>query len=340
MRLLTLRQAASCLLLFLCCSSYALAGAQTPLTQIVATPLPGVEGDFDHFTYDLKRGWLISAAEENHTLEIFDLKTGAHLRSVAGFKAPHTLAYVPETDEIFVTDGGDASCIILSARDMHRVGRIPLRAGADSALYDAVTKRFYMGNGGREEKLKTSVITVLSVLDHKKIGEIPIDGNNIEAMAIDHAHHRMFVNIRDQKQIGVVDLKSNKVVATWTTPGMNRNTTMAFDPATHRLFVSGRTPGRLYVFDTTKGTLVQQLDAVDNSDDLAWDPATRRIYVTGSQGISVFYQDSADSYKPLADMKTIGGKTSIFVPELKKLYVAHPKGNTASASVLIYRANP
>jgi hypothetical protein len=74
------------------------------------------------------------------------------------------------------------------------------------------SKRYYIGNGGREEKAKTSVITILSVIDHRKIADIAIDGDNIEAMAVDHTHHPLFVNIRDKKEIGVVDLTSNTAV--------------------------------------------------------------------------------------------------------------------------------
>jgi hypothetical protein len=107
----------------------ATAQSQEPLTLLTKIQLPGIDGDFDHFAYDLKRNRLIVAAEEHHTLELFDLKTGKHLQSISGFKAPHSIAYVPESDELFVTDGEDASCLILSASDFHRVSRIPLRAG-------------------------------------------------------------------------------------------------------------------------------------------------------------------------------------------------------------------
>ena len=224
----------------------AVAQSVEPLTLMATTQLPGIDGDFDHFAYDLKRNRLIVAAEEHHTLELFDLNTGKHLQSVSGFKAPHSIAYVPENDELFITDGDDASCLILSASDFHRVSRIPLRAGPDSALYDPESKRYYIGNGGREEKAKTSVITVISVINHRKVADIDIDGDNIEAMAVDHAHHRLFVNIRDKKQIGVVDLTSNAVVTTWTTPGMNRNTPMKFDEPNQRLFIAGRTPGKFF----------------------------------------------------------------------------------------------
>jgi DNA-binding beta-propeller fold protein YncE len=316
------------------------AQSQQPLTFLAKTSLPEINGDFDHLAVDLKRNRLIVAAEENHTLELFDLKTGKHLQSIGGFKAPHSIAYVPEKDEVFITDGEDASCMILSGESLHRIDRIPLAAGADAALYDPASKRFYIGNGGREAKQKTSRITILSVNDHKIVGEIPIDGDNIEAMAIDHTHNRLFVNIRDKKEIGVIDLTSNKTVSTWTTPGMNRNTPLRFDEANQRIFVAGRTPGRFFVFNATDGSLITSMDCVDVADDMTWDPITRRIYVTGSQGISIFKQQTKDSYSQLSKMETIGGKTSLYVPELKQFYIIHPKSDTDIASLLLYRVNP
>lgn len=326
--------------LLLPASPSAVSQSQEPLTLLTTIQLPEIDGDFDHFAYDLKRNRLIAAAEEHHTLEIFDLKTGKHLRSILGFKAPHSIAYVRQSDELFVTDGDDASCLILSASDFHRIGRIALRAGPDAALYDPASSRYYIGNGGREEKAKTSVITIISTKDHQKVADVAIDGDNIEAMAIDRVHQRLFVNMRDKKAIGVVDLMSNKVTTTWAVLGMNRNTPMKFDPPNRRLFVAGRTPGKFFVFDTSNGALVTSMDCVDIADDLTWDPVLHRIYVTGSHGISIFHQNTKDAYSLLSRMETIGGKTSIYVPELKQFYVAHPKAGAEDASLLIYRVNP
>lgn len=246
----------------------------------------------------------------------------------------------PENDELFITDGEDASCLILSASDFHRVSRISLRAGPDAALYDPASKRYYIGNGGREEKAKTSVITILSVIDHRKVADIPIDGDNIEAMAVDHANHRLFVNIRDKKETGLVDLTSNTVVTTWTALGMNRNTPMKFDESNRRIFIAGRTPGKFFVFDAASGSLITSMNCMDMADDLTWDSVLHRIYVTGSQEISIFHQDTKGAYTQLSQMETIGGKTSIYVPELKQFYVVHPKAANGNANLLVYRVNP
>jgi DNA-binding beta-propeller fold protein YncE len=326
--------------LFVIASSFhANAATAPPVTLVSVTPLPGFTGDFDHFAVDSKRNHLLLAAEEHHTLEVFDLHTGEKLQSIPGLKAPHTLAYVPEKDEVFITDGDAAACIILSAADFHEVGRIALRPGADAGLYDSASKIFYIANGGREEKSSTSEITEISVMTHQITGRIAIDGDNVEAMAIDHAHNRLFANIRDKKQVGVIDLATRQIVARWTAPGRNRNTTLTFDPITKRVFVAGRSPGMFVVFDATDGRVVTTAKCVNNADGMTWDPVTRRIYVSGSQGLSIFSQDSPDQYRGFPQIPTNGGKTSLYVPEVKQLYIVHPKTEIDDAALLIYKTN-
>jgi hypothetical protein len=52
---------------------------------IKSVDLPGYSGDFDHFAADYDHNRLLLAAEGHGTLEVFDLKTSDHLRTVAGF---------------------------------------------------------------------------------------------------------------------------------------------------------------------------------------------------------------------------------------------------------------
>ena len=330
----------SILSLFLLSSMQIHAATQPPITLLSTTPLPEIVGDFDHFAVDLKRGHLFVSAEEHHSIELFDLKSGKHLQSIGGVQTPHTLAFVPEKDELFISDGGASACVILSGADFHETGRIPLAGGPDSAFYDADAKIFYVGNGGRGAKSPTTKITEISVIDHGVLGEIEIDGDNVESMAVDHAHNRLFVNIRDKKQVGVVDLGTRQTVSRWTAPEMNRNTTLTFDPTFQRVFVAGRTPGKFFVFDAGDGHVVSTLDCVNIADGMVWDSASHRIYITGSQGVSVFRQHSKDEYEKLAELPTNGGKTSIYIPQLKQLYIVHPKTEIDNAALLVYQVNP
>src|SRR5882757_5417013 len=55
------------------------------LRLIGTVDMPGIEGDFDHFGVDLKNNRLFLAAEEHHTVEVFDLHNGKPVHSIKGF---------------------------------------------------------------------------------------------------------------------------------------------------------------------------------------------------------------------------------------------------------------
>src|SRR5580700_5936850 len=221
-----------------------------PVTLVHMTVLPDITGDFDHFAVDLKRNHLYVSAEVHHSVEMFDLRTGEHLQSIGGFKTPHSLAFVPEKDELLVADGGDSALILISGEDFHRINRIQLIDGSatgkgdspDAGYYDAANRLYYVGNGGVSANLPDSKISIFSVDQGKLVGSITIPGNNVESMGVDNLHHRLYVNIRDKHQIGVVDLIAGKVMNTWTTPDLNANTALAVDPEQQRVFVAGRKP--------------------------------------------------------------------------------------------------
>lgn len=318
-----------------------------PVTLLHLTSLPDITGDFDHFTVDLKRNHLFVSAEVHHSIEMFDVRTGEHLQSIPGFKTPHSIAFVPEKDELLVADGGDSALIVISGDDFHRIDRIPLIDGSatgkgdspDAAYYDVEHRLYYVGNGGISANMETSKISIYSVDQNKLMGDIDIPGNNVESMAVDNLHHRLYVNIRDKKEIGVVDLNTKQVINTFTVPGMNRNTSLTMDVKNQRIFVAGRAPGILYVFDQD-GKLVTQKPCIDVNDDMTFDPVLKRLYISGSQGLSIFHQDSPDTYTEIADVPTNGGKTSTYVAQVHQFFVIHPKTSIDGAGLLVYRVNP
>jgi DNA-binding beta-propeller fold protein YncE len=321
---------------------------KAPLTLIQNIAIPNVVGDFDFLTVDLKRNHLFAAAEDHQSIEMFEATTGKHLQSIPGVKTPHTLAYVADRDELFIADGGDSSCIILSGADFHQIERIPLIDGSvtgktdspDVGFYDAKSRTFFVGNGGKSANLPYSEIAEINVDTHKITGKVRVEANNVEAMAVDDAHHRLYANLRDQKKIAVIDLIKNEVIDTWTTPDLNLNTSLALDSPSQRLFIVGRKPGLFYTFDTATGRVVQQLPVTDVADGMTWDPKLKRIYVMASQGLTVLHQDDKDHYTTITRLPTNGGKTGLYIPELRQLYVIHPQTKLDDAGLLIYRINP
>src|SRR5437762_9761095 len=91
------------------CAFAVSAQERPPLKLVIITPMPGFTGDFDHFGLDLKGNRLFLAAEEHKTVEVFDLRSGERVHSIPGFGQPLMMIYLPESNQMIVTDGGDSS---------------------------------------------------------------------------------------------------------------------------------------------------------------------------------------------------------------------------------------
>jgi DNA-binding beta-propeller fold protein YncE len=250
------------------------------------------------------------------------------------------LALMPDKNELFVADAQSASCDVLDAADLHLLKRIALEPGPDFGVYDDASKLLYLGNGGKSAKADFSYISMIAVDRKEVIGRIRVDAATLKGMRIDRQANRLYVNMRDKNSVGVIDLRRRAVIQTWTFPGLTSNAAMGFDAGNHRLFIGSRNPGMLFVLDSNSGKLVATLKTVNISDDMTFDAAHRRLIISGADGVDVFAQDNPDSYRLVQHVDTLGGKTSVYVPSLKRFYVVHTKGDQAAeAGLQIFKVN-
>jgi len=300
-------------------------GAQEklPLKLVVTTPMPGFTGDFDHFGLDLKGNRLFLAAEDHKTVEVFDLRTGAHVHSIEGFGHPLTMVYLPESDRLIVTNGDTDDLALVDCKDYKIINTLKLGKGVDHSAYNPVNKYFYVENGGGPDA-KTHVLSIVDTKSFKIVGEIPgLSGDSNEGMVIDSAGKKLYVNLTGSDEVGVIDLDTRQIIAKWPLPDAHVAHAIALDEPNHRLFTATRKPPQFIVFNTDTGKAVTSLPCVGVNSDMSFDVARKRIYITGSETASVFEQRDADHYEHIAEVPTAyRAKSSIFVPELKRLYVA------------------
>src|SRR5258708_27062844 len=102
------------------------AAADETLRLLGRTDVPSFEGDFDHFAADVKGNRLFLAGEEKGTLEVFDLKSAKHLKTVRGFEEPHAIHFIPDTNRLIVTDSRHGMSKVLDVRTYDIVGTIKL----------------------------------------------------------------------------------------------------------------------------------------------------------------------------------------------------------------------
>lgn len=301
-----------------------------PLQRVQTIPLPYVEGRIDHLDVDLKSQRLFVAALGNNTVEILDLQTGKSVHSITGLHEPQGVAFVPEFNKIFVTNGQSGTCDIFDGNSFKPLQSIKSLDDADNIRYDAATRFIYIGYGD-------GALALVDATSDKYLGDIKLEGHP-ESFQLEKQGPRIFVNIPSAHHITVVDREKRTVLAKWPLKNAQANFPMALDETHHRLFVGFRKPPKLIVFDTESGRIVTELNSVGDSDDIFYDPIRRWIYEIGGEGfIDVFEQKDADHYEGVTKIPTApGARTGLFVPQFNRLYLAIPHRGNQKAEIRVY----
>ena len=310
--------------LLLILASMALGQDAGPLQLVQTVPLPDYVGDFEHFAADIKGNRLFLIAEDHKTVEVLDPHTGARISTITGFPHPHAIVYLPGPDKIFVADGDDDFGVVemVSGADYKIVDQMKLPPGVDCAVYNPVNKYLYVESASSRAGAKTHVLSIIDTATFKNTGEITLPGAYSEAMAIDQAGKKLYINLAAVDEVGVVDLETRQLISRWPIPAAHDNA-LALDEPNQRLFTVSHNPPKLFVFDTETGKVIFSHPCVYNSDDMSYDAARKHIYITGDGATSVFEQRDADHYEHIVDLLTgYRAKTSLFVPEWNRLYIA------------------
>ncbi len=143
---------------------------------------------------------------------------------------------------------------------------------------------------------------------------------------------------KDYGNVAIVDARKNKHIGDIRTKAHPGGILVDVDAAHGRLFVGARNPARVIVYDINSFQRVADFPAVGLMDGMFFDGKRKRLYVSGGEGfVDVFQQQDGDHYAPLARIPTRPiARTSLFVPELNRYYVALPRKDNESAEIRVY----
>lgn len=311
---------------------------QPPLQLVTSYHLPGnIKGHFDHIVVDVKGNRIFLTPEDYHAVLVIDEQTGKLIHEIQGIEKPHAVLFRPDLNLLYITDGEDGSVKVFDATSYKLEHRISLLKDADSIGYDAHTQTLYVDNGGGDVGQKYSMLSVVDTNKFTKVADIRIEGDTIEAMALDPNRPQLYVNNRDKNQVQVVNRYTRTVTASWPVTMGKTNVTMAYDVNHHRLFVGCRN-GQLVVLDSDSGKELQALPIVKGVDDTTFDDASGRIYSAGDGAVSVYQEVDANHYKLLGNVPTGPlGKTARLVPELNRMFVAVPQHGTTDPTLMVFK---
>jgi hypothetical protein len=324
--------AAAATLCFFANWSLAQAPESPPMQVEAKIPLGNVMGRIDHMTIDLGRQRLFVAELGNDSMGVVDLKDRKLLRRIAELKEPQGAAYLPSADMLYVGNAGDGSVRLFRAGDYSEAGRIELGNNADNIRVEVRTNRVFVGYG-------SGGLAVIDSMNHNKVADIALKAHP-ESFQLDSSTGLIFVNVPRAGEIAVVDRVAGKQIAGW--PASNEgNFPMVIDEGTQRVLVVYRSPATLSVFSKRDGSSVARVETCGDADDLFLDVKRQRIYVSCGEGFLDVFDAEGGSYRRLAHIPTISGaRTSLFVPELDRLFLGARASSGEPASIWILRPSP
>jgi DNA-binding beta-propeller fold protein YncE len=321
------------------CSLIALAAipnsalAQSPVIQLEAKiPLAHASGRIDHMAADVTRRRLFIAELGNNTLGVVDLDQRKVAQVIRGLKEPQGVAYVAPTETLLVANAGDGSVRILRSTDAaqgyREVGRIDLGADADNIRLDKEAGRAFIGYG-------SGALAVIDTSSLARLTNIPLKAHP-EGFQLSTGTGRILVNVPKAKEIAVVDASAEKQIASW--PMTDRdNFPMALDESGGRVLVVFRNAPVLAAFSIRDGQLMSRAATCGDADDVFVDTKRRHVYVSCGAGVLQVFAVNDDGFQRIAQVPTApGARTSLYVPELGRLFVAAPARSGRPAAILVF----
>jgi hypothetical protein len=306
---------------------------QPSLVQETTIALHNVRGRIDHMAFDAGRKRLVVAELGNDTVDVIDVVAGAPVHRIAGLREPQGVGYAPRADVILIANAGDGSVGLFKAADFAPAGSVALGDDADNIRIDPRNGLAVVGygNGG---------LALIDPATRAKVGDVRLPGHP-EGFQIDPAKGRAYVNIPDARQIAVVDLDARRVVANWPM-SLRANFPMALDAPQSLLISVFRGPPTLLLMDPATGAHRQTVPTCGDADDVFVDPRRPRIYVSCGAGDLAVLERSDAAWRDTGLVRTASGaRTSLFVPELDRLFVAERAGLLGSdAAITVYRPAP
>jgi DNA-binding beta-propeller fold protein YncE len=296
-------------------------------------PLGSVAGRLDHLAVDLKRQRLFVAELGNNSVGVVDLGTSKVVSRLAGLQEPQGVGYEPSSDILFVANARDGSLRMFRGEKLQDAGRVELGDDADNVRIDPADRRVIIGFG-------RGALAVVDPEGGHTTYQVALDGHP-ESFRLETMGSRAFVNVPDARAIEVVNRTDGRMLAKWPTGQWRANFPMALDETSGQVIVVFRSPATLAAFSMADGKEVASAPACGDADDVFVDAKRQRIYVSCGDGFLDVFEPHGASYRRLAHLATASGaRTSLYVPELERLFLAVRAGPRQPAELWVYRPSP
>jgi hypothetical protein len=329
--------------------------------------LPNVKGRIDHMALDPDTGRLFIAALENNSLEVVDVASGKHLRSIPGLPEPQGVGLMRRgngaTPALVVACGGDGSARIFDPETLKPSRSIALGDDADNVRCAGAD--VYIGCGSGAAGAIALLRPDSAPGDAPK--RFPLPGHP-EGFALlfapapdpapEHPGHpgrvesHLIVNIPSAHEVASIDLATGQAAHWHIDAASNfplciaQRWDAAGEHSTDRVFIGCRRPAQILMLDPADGRVLATAPCTPDVDDLILSADDSRLYaVCGGGGGSIdAFEVAPDALRTIGTTPTAAGaRTGILLEESPiTIGVACPgrSGNPAALRIYTTAAAP
>jgi DNA-binding beta-propeller fold protein YncE len=285
---------------------------EQPLQRVATIELKGKAGTLDHLGADWKNSRLFIANQSNDTLDVVDVKNNKLVIQVSGQKQIHGIAYAADQDHIFVGNG-EGVCNVLDGRGYKLLKSIPV-PDADSVRYDPRTRHVFVAGDKRlavidaatldlvtnielpapphgfqidsmspHGYVNTGVPCQVTVVDTEKnqvVTGYPLGAHKgIGPLTLDVTDRRLFVGLRRDPRLAMLELDSGKEIASIPIPEGSDD--KSFDADAKRIYISCSSGfvAVIHQIDADHYKPVATIATAPGAKTSAYNPTTKRLYV-------------------------------------------------------------
>ena len=286
----------------------ATAQAQNSEYHLIKKVLLGGEGRWDYFEVE-QSTHQVFIPRRTHVMVLDAEGKLIHDLKFPGMKNAHGIAFAPELNRAFTTNGDDKSVTIVDLKTLKEIGEVKLGDRApDGIYYDPASKRVFTMNDD-----PATDATAIDAETGKIVGKVALPDKAETAQADGLGH--VYVNIEDKAELTEFDSKTLKVLHTSSLAPCKTPTGLSIDTAHKRLFAGCRS-GIVAVVDYSNGKVVATWPIGRGVDATRFDPETQLIFASCGDGtITVTHEDSPDKYTKVQTITTEQGARTMALDE-------------------------
>ena len=286
--------------------------AQSAPVYAVSGSIPGAGAGWEYASFDpVHRRVYIGRGDG---LSALGVDTGVFTAHLADGAHTHEPLVLHGGDQILLTNGGGQNALLLNAADGKLIASIPTTPFPDAAVYDPASGQAAVFGA-------TGFATLVDPAAKASAGQIEI-GGKLEFGAAD-GHGRVFVNVENQNQIAVLDLKAKAVTARYKLDGCDSPGGMAYAAGADVLIVSCDNQAAQVIAART-GAVLATLAIGKGPDAVLYDPRRNLAFVPcGRDGVLVVIavHKGADAAVIQTVKTELGARTGAVDPKTGKVYL-------------------